>query len=238
MDLYHRNRLTSFSLKAIGLTVLVGLTLGGCVSQGSYDEVVAENSQLKKKALSMKGNLKHAQNQTADSTQALAAKSEVLEATEAQSAAEKEFYAGLVGELAGELQSNKVTIQQMKSGVNVNMTADILFASGSAKVSNEGELLLLKLGKKLNDVPYQTVVAGFTDNAKIGESLAKTFPTNWDLAATRATRVLKILEDSGIQKERLLAVSFGQNQPIASNDTVEGRKQNRRIEIRLRPVIK
>ena len=252
MDLLlHGNRFTSFSIKSIGAFTVVGLVLMGCVSQGSYDTVVEENARLKKQAMSTKANLKLSQNQSEDksaekevlkkelefTTDALVSTSELLIETEELSAAAKKFYDSLVGELAGELQDNKVTIDQMKSGVNVNLPGDILFASGSAEVSADGKLLLHKLGKSLTDVPYQTIVAGFTDNASISDKLAKTFPTNWDLAATRATRVLTLLEKSGVSSSRLLAVSFGENQPVASNDDTSGRQKNRRIEIRLRPVI-
>ena len=95
-----------------------------------------------------------------------------------------------------------------------------------------------KVGKQLADVPYQTIVAGFTDNAPISSNLAKTFPSNWDLAAARATQVVRILQGSGVVSDRLVAVSFGENEPVAANDTKEGRQQNRRIEIRLRPIVK
>ena len=83
----------------------------------------------------------------------------------------------------------------------------------------------------------KTIVGGFTDNVPISKRLAEQFPSNWDLAAARATNVVRKLEDSGVPKGRMVVVSFGENQPVASNDTAEGRSKNRRIEIRLRPVV-
>lgn len=125
----------------------------------------------------------------------------------------------------------------MQSGVNVNLPEGILFDSGSSEVKKTGEIVLHKVAKELWDVPYQTIVGGFTDNVPISQRLVEKFPSNWDLAAARATNVVRMLEESGVPKERLVAVSFGENQPVASNDSTEGRAQNRRIEIRLRPVM-
>ena len=61
--------------------------------------------------------------------------------------------------------------------------------------------------------------------------------SNWDLAGARSARVVAVLQESGIPEEQLVSVSFGANQPLASNDSPDGRAQNRRIEVRLRPVV-
>ncbi len=123
------------------------------------------------------------------------------------------------------------------AGVNLNLPEGILFDSGSADVKKTGEAVLQKVAKELKAISYQTIVGGFTDNVPISKRLAQQFPSNWDLAASRATNVARMLEGSGVPKGRLVVVSFGENQPVAPNDTVEGRAQDRRIEIRLRPVV-
>jgi len=233
-----RSSFSASVVKPVAVLLITGLALIGCVSKGKYETLLQQNEQLQKQSRSMEGNVKLSQNQAADSAKESAILKEELAVTEARTEAAKNVYNKLVTELAGELQNQQITIKQMKSGVNVNLPNDILFSSGSAEVSETGMAVLTKVGKQLIDVPYQTVVIGFTDNAPISENLAKKFPTNWDLAASRATHVVRILETSGIVSDRLAAVSFGENEPVASNDTPEGRKQNRRIEIRLRPVIK
>ncbi len=241
MDTSLRKRISSFSSRTISVVAVlavIGVGTVGCVSKGKYEALLQENEQLQKQTKSLSGNVKLSQNMAADKANESAILKQELVETTARSDAAKNVYNNLVTELAGELQSQQVTIQQMKSGVNVNLTADILFSSGSAQVSESGQAVLDKVGKQLIDLPYQTVVVGFTDNAPISDSLAKTFPSNWDLAAARATRVVRILESAGVVTNRLAAVSFGENEPVASNDTPEGRKQNRRIEIRLRPVVK
>jgi chemotaxis protein MotB len=79
------------------------------------------------------------------------------------------------------------------------------------------------------------VVAGHSDNVPIGPSLRARFSSNWELAAARAAEVTEFLQSQGVPPTRLIAVSFGEYRPIASNDTTEGRAENRRIELLLRP---
>lgn len=224
---------------------------GGCVTQGSYDELMSErnalleqNSKLAKDYAKEKGigrekteeseRLKQALDST---SQELSTTSEQLATIQSKADEDKELYAKLVKELSGELDTNKITIDKLKNGINVNLTEDILFASGSARVRDTGIAVLGKVGKQLEKVPYQIIVSGFTDNIPIKGKLAKRFPSNWDLAAARATNVVRLLEKNKVPSEKLIAASFGENQSVASNDTAEGREKNRRIEIRLRPVV-
>ena len=157
--------------------------------------------------------------------------------TKEKAMSEAAVYEKLVKNLSSEVDRKEITIKQMQSGVILHLPEGVLFDSGSANVKKTGTKVLNKVAKELQDVPYQTIVGGFTDNVPISKKLAQQFPSNWDLAAARATSVVRLLEDKGVPKGRLVAVSLGENQPVASNDTPEGRAQNRRIEIRLRPVV-
>ena len=219
----------------LAATVLIGLS--ACVSQSSYDALkqdrdalAKENESLQKQTRALSGNVKLARNMEAE-------RSEELQTTKEAVSIAKALYDSLVIGLSSELDAQKVKVEQMQSGVNVDLSQDVLFNSGSAQVNDSGREVLLKVAKQLKDVPYQTIVGGFTDNVPISKSLAAQFPSNWDLAAARATEVLRVLEESGVPSDRLVAVSFGETRPVASNDTPEGREQNRRIEIRLRPVM-
>ncbi len=78
-------------------------------------------------------------------------------------------------------------------------------------------------------------VEGHTDNLIIHGTFAKKYPTNWDLSAARAVNVVRYLQEQGIDPMTLSAIAFGEYEPVASNDTEEGRAQNRRIEIVLIP---
>jgi chemotaxis protein MotB len=74
---------------------------------------------------------------------------------------------------------------------------------------------------------------GYTDNVPVAKSLQGTYPTNWELSVARATTVVRFLQDSGVPPERMIASGRGEYDPVASNDTPEGRQKNRRIEIML-----
>jgi len=145
------------------------------------------------------------------------------------------LYDDLVKELSTELEANQIKISEMKDGVTVNLSQDILFPSGSATLNKSGITVIKKVSGKLKDIPHQIIVAGFTDNVPIKGELTKMFPTNWELAGARSASVVRLLESQGIESNKLTAVSFGENQPVASNDDWKLRAQNRRIEIRLRP---
>src|SRR5208282_3813798 len=75
-------------------------------------------------------------------------------------------------------------------------------------------------------------IEGHTDNMPISDALKDKYPTNWELSTARATTVARFLQEKGgIDPTLLSAVGYGEYHPIASNDTVEGRAKNRRIEI-------
>ncbi len=81
-------------------------------------------------------------------------------------------------------------------------------------------------------------VEGHTDNLNIGRATAKKYPGNWELSTARATAVVRLLQDQGkVDPERLFAVGGSLYHPVASNDTLEGRSQNRRVEIVLTPIL-
>ena len=121
--------------------------------------------------------------------------------------------------------------------MEINLPGLRLFKPGEEKLSDEGLILLSKLGKILKNATKGEIrVEGHTDDTKIGGSLAKKFPTNWELSAARAVNVVRYLqEETGIAPERLVAVAYGQYKPLLPNDTEEHRQKNRRIVIVLEP---
>jgi len=215
------------------------------------DASAKEAAALQEKIRTLEAELAEVQKQKEEVTKELQAAKERIDATNRviigsydrlvetrkKAMTEAALYEQLVNNLATEVDRQEITIKQMQSGVILNLPEAVLFDSGSAKVKKTGTKVLNKVAKELQDVPYQTIVGGFTDNVPVSKKLAQQFPSNWDLAAARATSVVRLLEENGVPQERLVAVSLGENQPIASNDTPQGRAQNRRIEIRLRPVV-
>ena len=159
-----------------------------------------------------------------------------LKATADYMSKTNKLYDDLVKELSSEVDAKKIKIKELKDGISVNLSEDILFPSGSAELNKNGVKVITKVSTKLKGIPHQVIVAGFTDNVPIKGGLAKIYPTNWELAGARAASVVRVLEAAGVDSRKMTAVSYGDNEPVASNKTAEGRAQNRRIEIRLRPV--
>ena len=121
-------------------------------------------------------------------------------------------------------------IRRAEKGVEISLPGLKIFNPGEEKLSEEGLLLLSKLGKILKNASSGEIkVEGHTDNTKIGGALLKQFSTNWELSAARAVNVVRYLQEkTGIPPERLAAVAYGEYRPIFPNDTEEHRQKNRR----------
>jgi len=214
------------------IVILLGACLAaaaGCVSKGSYEDLRAERDALAKANAELEQQLAVTETEVVILGTELDSEREVF-------AAERATYDNLLARLSVEVAAGEIAVEQMQSGVNVRISEEVLFGSGSARVDEGGVEVIKKLAEGLQEIDYQIVVGGYTDDVPIGGNLAETYPTNWDLAGARAARVVSVLETNGIATEQLLAVSFGESNPVASNDTAEGRAQNRRIEVRIRPV--
>ena len=176
----------------------------------------------------------------------LSAKSEELqkEKTSISSAKEEEvsnlknIYEDLLTELNSEIEQGDIKITTAIDRLSLQFVDKILFASGKAQVKKEGLNVLKRMGEILKGVADKQIrVEGHTDNVSIGSVLRETYPTNWELSTARATNVVRYLQDEvGIDPALLSVGGFSKFKPVASNDTDEGRMQNRRIEIVLLPV--
>jgi len=165
--------------------------------------------------------------------------SESLAAREAELASRGEevarlrgTYEGLVSDLEAEVQAGQIRIQQLRDGLLLHVSDEILFPSGSARLSVQGKDVLARVAGRLKQIPDRVEVQGHTDDVPISTAI---YPSNWELAAARATGVVRWLEAQGVGAHRLSGVSFGEHHPVSPNDTRAGRARNRRIEIRLLP---
>jgi chemotaxis protein MotB len=80
------------------------------------------------------------------------------------------------------------------------------------------------------------LVEGHTDNVPIGPALQARFPSNWELSTARAAEVVKrLIQQAHMAPTRLRVAGRADTEPVASNDTEDGRRRNRRIEIILLP---
>lgn len=154
---------------------------------------------------------------------------------EAELAKMQSTYDELVSDLEAEVSSGQIEIQRLREGLRLNVSDEVLFASGSAELDDKGRAVLVKVAKQLKALRDQIQVRGHTDDRKIGGALAQRYPTNWELAAARAARVVRLLEERGVDPKKLSAVSLGPNVPVVPNDSAENRARNRRIEILLIP---
>lgn len=119
--------------------------------------------------------------------------------------------------------------------VYVSLSDKLLFPSGSDKVDKNGAEALQKLATVLanaQDTSLTIEIEGHTDSIPIHTAR---FSDNWDLSVHRATSIIRILTDNGVNPEQLVASGRGEYYPVATNATPEGRQQNRRTEIILSP---
>jgi chemotaxis protein MotB len=201
-----------------GLLLAAILSLGSlaCVTQGRYDEVQADRDELSSRV----ETLEIANAEFEEQLIALRARSVELE-----------------DELREEIVAGQILISEVQNGIRVDVSNEILFSSGSAILSEQGRDVILRLAKQLREGSETISVEGHTDNVMIGSALESQYPSNWELAGARASRVVRRMSAEGIDAERLRSVSYGPFAPEAPNDTEEGRSKNRRTEILLRPAV-
>jgi chemotaxis protein MotB len=119
-----------------------------------------------------------------------------------------------------------VTVRRHSFWIEVEIRADILFASGIATISPSAVPALQALATTLAPYPNPVRVEGHTDNVPI-RTVA--FPSNWELSAARAASVVHLLANGGVSPDRLSVIGLGEWHPMQPNDTVEGRNANRRV---------
>jgi len=137
--------------------------------------------------------------------------------------------------LKQEISDKQVRLEMADKGLVITFVAEVLFDSGKAKIRSQAYPTLDKVARVLQEeVPGMEIgIEGHTDNQPIKYSGWK---SNWELSSARAMSVLHYLVDErGIDAERVSAIGCGEHRPVASNDTKEGRQLNRRVEIVILP---
>jgi len=131
------------------------------------------------------------------------------------------------------IDAGRLSVSIARGRMVINLPQDILFASGSADLGADGRGTLAEVAGVLaefEDRRFQ--VEGHTDDRPISTTQ---FPSNWELSAARALSVVKLLVARGVPPENLSGAGYGEFQPVAVNETQEGRRLNRRIEIVMLP---
>ena len=135
--------------------------------------------------------------------------------------------------LSEDVAQLQTEITSLKTGMSgIRLGTDILFASGSAELTAEGENALRIFNQELENYRDAIIsVEGHTDNKPIKSTIADKYPTNWELSAARAASAVRYLVELGVPAERIRAIGHGESNPANSNDTEQGRSKNRRIEL-------
>ena len=132
-------------------------------------------------------------------------------------------------------QGDEVEIRQLQGELRITIRDKILFPEGGYRLNSQAEQVLAKMAPTLSGFKNtKVVVRGYTDNVAIGASLrSQGIATNLDLSSKRADNVVDFLIRKGVSQSLISAQGMGESNPVASNDTPDGRAQNRRIEVTL-----
>ncbi|PKH10373.1 flagellar motor protein MotB [Planomicrobium sp. MB-3u-38] len=125
---------------------------------------------------------------------------------------------------------DKLEAELTSKGLVLKIKDGVLYRSGSADISESSRTVAEEIGKLLvTDPPRSIFIEGHTDNIP---STSDRFPSNWELSSARAINFMKILlENNELDPTKFSATGFAEHQPIASNETAEGRAENRRVEV-------
>jgi chemotaxis protein MotB len=138
-------------------------------------------------------------------------------------------FKNLLGKFKSLIDAGKLKVKIQDGRMVVELATDVLFSSGSAKLSQEGKAAITEVAGVLASIPNRAFqIEGHTDNVPIETAQ---YRSNWDLAAARAITVLKTMVEAGMPENRISAASYGESKPAHGNDTPEGKAANRRIEI-------
>lgn len=161
-----------------------------------------------------------------DANQQEAAQADRPEAGDASAAQLKVLAGQFSTSFASLIEQGLVSINTHDQWIEVSLRNSLLFGSGEAVPHYDAFPVIEALAQLLRVGDNAIRVEGYTDNVPIHTS---TFPSNWDLSSARAATMVRLLADAGVAPQRLAAVGYGEFQPIARNDSPEGRRRNRRV---------
>lgn len=134
---------------------------------------------------------------------------------------------GLEPRLDG-LDIEGVSVIHQPGSISLRIEEQLLFASGNASLSEDGQAVLGTLAGILSSMSGLISVEGHTDSRPIRSAR---FPSNWELSSARAAAVLRSLITAGFEQDRLRAIGYADTRPVSDNETREGRQANRRVEL-------
>jgi chemotaxis protein MotB len=135
--------------------------------------------------------------------------------------------------LSNQVAQHTVSIQMGRDGLVISLREAGFFDSGSAAPKPGTLSTLRQIATSLGRTPYDLRIEGHTDNIPIHNA---EFDSNWELSAARATHIARLfLEMKAMPAERISAAGYAEFHPVATNDTPEGRAENRRVDLVVLP---
>jgi chemotaxis protein MotB len=240
---------------------LLPLMLSSCVKSSTYDKAMAQNKQLTADLAASQAKQAETEKTLGDKIKDLegqldqlganvktkegelgkvkgekaATEQELADLRKQKEAAEKRIaaYKALQDKFRALVDTGKLQVVFRNGQMTLKLPSGILFASGSAKLSKDGEKALAEVvGILMQFKDRRFVVAGHTDNQPIKSA---EFPNNWYLSTARANSVVQFMIKQAFPAKSLGAAGYGEFDPVSPNDTEKNREQNRRIEIILVP---
>lgn len=130
------------------------------------------------------------------------------------------------------IKEGQVRVTQNALGVSVEINASILFAPGQAQLERQSIQVLSAVAQVAASVPNDIKIEGHTDNIPIN---TPAFPSNWELSTARASSVVRLFIENGVEPARLTALGFADQRPVEPNTTIESRARNRRVTVMIEP---
>jgi chemotaxis protein MotB len=139
----------------------------------------------------------------------------------------------LTQSLAKQIATHAVSLEMGRDGLVISLSEAGFFDSGSATPKAEALPALRQIAERLSASPYDLRIEGHTDNIPVHNA---EFDSNWELSAARATHIARLfLEMTALPPDRMSAAGYAEFHPVASNDTAEGRAENRRVDLVVLP---
>ena len=137
--------------------------------------------------------------------------------------------------MSSEISAKEMHIERLQNAIKVTVNDDLLFPSGEWQMPATAQQTIAKMAPILAPMQETKIMAnGYTDNVPIGPGLMRQgITSNLILSQKRADNVMQYMISQGVKPSLVSAQGFGDSNPVASNDTAEGRAQNRRVELTL-----
>jgi chemotaxis protein MotB len=199
--------------------------------KGSAEQLTRTKAELETQLIAQKARVTDLEAQLAVSSGRLSE----LEANRSEVDARLADFRRITQQFQNMIDAGRLEVKFRRGRMIVALPAQVLFPSGSAKLTDEGTKALRDVAAILHGVnDRKFIVSGHTDNVPVS---TPEFADNWQLSTVRALHVIEALIGAGMRPTQLVAAGHAEFEPVATNKTAKGRQKNRRIEIALEPYL-